>query len=239
MHLVPSPKKSVWIAALWLASWGCATPHSLPDPRQAATLPAYSRRTSKLNAKGLEALEGGDLAGAKRSFELAIQSDDSAGVPYNNLGLVYFEAGDLYSASWSFQRALERMPDQAEPTYNLGLAMEEAQRLEEAEGLYQSAHLLAPTNPRFLGNLVRVKMKQGASAGSVEPELRKLLLLETRPAWREWAIETLNYRQVKDSVSRDRDSVSYADSAYEEIDASMDAFLPTQTHELPLLPPLP
>lgn len=145
----------------------------------------------KLDRKGRLAFQHGHLAKAETLLQQAALADAGYGPAHNNLGLVHFEKGDLYSAAWSFERAAQAMPERPEPVNNLGIVYESAGRLEQAISQYATAHELAPNNPEFLGNLLRARRVRGDLDASVEEQLRHLLLIETRPEWREWAHDQL------------------------------------------------
>ncbi len=145
----------------------------------------------KLDRKGRLAFEHGHLAKAETLLQQAALADAGYGPAHNNLGLVHFEKGDLYSAAWSFERAAQAMPERPEPLNNLGIVYESAGRLEQAISQYALAHELDPNNPEFLGNLLRARRVRGDLDASMEEQLRHLLLIETRPEWREWAQDQL------------------------------------------------
>ena len=92
--------------------------------------------------------------------------------------------------------ATERMPTNPEPVYNLGLTLERAERFSDSLQLYETATAMSPDNPTYLGNLIRVHLKLGTPVELLTAEIQQLLLLETRPDWRQWATDLLNYDVV-------------------------------------------
>jgi Flp pilus assembly protein TadD len=140
----------------------------------------------KHHERGVRLVKHGKLDRAEMAFQEAIIADKTFGPAHNNLGRIQFDRHDLHSAAWSFQRAIERMPDRAEPLNNLGLTYEAAGKPNEASEMYMAALNLAPDNAEYLGNLIRSQMKSGDEE-SLEYDLERLLSLDTRPDWLNWA----------------------------------------------------
>jgi Tfp pilus assembly protein PilF len=113
---------------------------------------------------------------------------------HNALGDLYLRRGQFYSAAIAFDRAHVLLPDQPEPLNNLGLVHEKAGRLDEATSYYNQARMLAPTNQYVLGNLARIKVQQDEWSEELKTLLKEVVFLDTRPAWRQWASETLAIR---------------------------------------------
>jgi len=130
----------------------------------------------------------------------AVDADPMFGPARNNLGLVYFHqqvdeharhSNSLYMAAWEFENAIKLMPYQPEPRNNLGLVMEAAGKLTEAADDYQRARKMQPDNPEFIGNLARVKIRQGTRDEETKQLLEELTFKDHRPEWRNWAREQL------------------------------------------------
>lgn len=153
-----------------------------------------SRNTAKaqrFTVAGVNALENGKLEYAKEKLLSAIRADPQYGPAHNNLGLLQFDQGKLYQSVLSFERAKELMPADPAVYYNLGLVLEQAGRTSQALDLYWQAVELDPTEPHFLGNLVRLRRRLGENGPDVVAQLQDLMLIETRPDWRDWAAEQL------------------------------------------------
>ncbi len=146
-----------------------------------------SQKAEHLHHRGVAFLKQGKPAKAEIAFHNAIIADESFGPALNNIGLLYYDKGDLYSAAWSFERAMASMPNRPEPTNNLGMTLEAAGRFDEAIEMYQTAWSQEATNPEFLGNLVRAKLRRGDRDYEIFEELQELIFLETRPEWRAFA----------------------------------------------------
>lgn len=141
--------------------------------------------SNALRAKPVSGIADVDKAAAK--FTAAIAADPSFGPAHNNLGLLHYEQGNLYQAVIAFEEAMRWLPDDGSVVYNLALALEAAGQVPEALELYFRAVELEPTNPIFLGNLVRLRLRMGDRGPDVESQLSDLVLIETRPTWRAWA----------------------------------------------------
>ena len=130
------------------------------------------------------------VAKAKKLLEEALIADVRFGPAHNNLGQIYFHEGDYYQAAWKFESAADLMPERPEPLNNLGLVYETADRYSHAINYFQLAHELAPSNPVYLGNLIRAMLQdEDQDPLAIDHLLSELLLIETRPDWRDWARE--------------------------------------------------
>jgi hypothetical protein len=66
-----------------------------------------------------------------------------------------------------------------------------AGRLEDAIAMYYTAHELEPTNPEYLGNLTRARIRRGDRDEMLRHELQQLLFIDARPDWIDWAEDQL------------------------------------------------
>ena len=180
----------VWVGLAGIPLSGCQL-WEHPGELIVATGESDHEVARHLERKGRRAFEHGNLEKAASLFERAVLAAPDYGPAHNNLGLVHYEQGDLYAAAWDFERAAGAMPDRPEPVNNLGLVYETAGRIEEAIAQFAAAHELSPNDPVYLANLVRARRIRGDIDASLEEQLRHLLLIETRPEWREWAEDQL------------------------------------------------
>lgn len=148
-------------------------------------------KARRLTLAGVSALENGKRDYAREKLQAAIEADPDYGPAHNNLGLLQLEEGRLYQSVLSFERAMELLPTDPTVYYNLGLALEKADREHQALELYWQAVEIDPTEPHFLGNLVRLRRRLGENGPDVITQLRNLILIETRPTWRDWALNQL------------------------------------------------
>ncbi len=183
------------VGLLFLASTGC---HRLLKHRSATAIPyttqppadgAFNERAKHLNSKGLRAFETGHLIKAEELFREALDVDVSFGPAHNNLGQIYLARHQLYLAAWEFEYAASLMPELAEPIINEGLAYETGERLDRAAEFYQLAYNRHPTHPIAIASLVRVRIKQDASADEIGFLLDELIMHDGRQEWVAWAKE--------------------------------------------------
>lgn len=148
-------------------------------------------KAQRLTLAGVAAMENGQLDYAFDKLIAAIEADESYGPAHNNIGLLHYDEGNLYPAILAFERAMELMPQNATAYYNLGLTLEAGGKLDQALDLYWQAHEMDPTEPHYLGNLVRLRVRMGENGPDVISQLQDLILIETRPDWKRWADKEL------------------------------------------------
>ncbi|HBV64122.1 MAG TPA: hypothetical protein DEF45_13995 [Rhodopirellula sp.] len=178
-------------ASLLVGIAGCAAFNAQHDSLIRIKSNRNPAKAQRLTLAGVNALENGKPEYAEEKLLSAIRADPKYGPAHNNIGLLRFDDGKLYQAVLSFERARELMPSDPAVHYNLGLALEKAGRKNRALDLYWQAVELDPTEPRFLGNLVRLRRRLGETGPDVIAQLQDLMLIETRPDWRDWASEQL------------------------------------------------
>ena len=178
-------------ASLLVGMVGCAAFNDQQDSLIRIESSRNPAKAQRLTLAGVNALEAGKPEYAAEKLLSAIRADPQYGPAHNNLGLLQFDDGKLYPAVLSFERARELMPSDPAVYYNLGLALEKAGRKNRALELYWQAVELDPTEPHFLGNLVRLRRRLGENGPDVVAQLQDLMLIETRPDWRNWASEQL------------------------------------------------
>ena len=146
-----------------------------------------SVKAQRLTLAGVSAMERGKLDYAFDKLMAAIEADPNYGPAHNNVGLLHYDEGNLYPAALAFERAMELMPENPTVYYNLGLTLEAAGKLYEALDLYWQATEINSTEPHYLGNLVRLRIRLGETSPDVVTQLQDLILIETRPDWKRWA----------------------------------------------------
>jgi tetratricopeptide (TPR) repeat protein len=144
-----------------------------------------------LNQHGIHYVQHNQLGKAEHKFKEAIQADSSFGPAYNNLGLVFFHQHDFFEAARAFESAHERWPESPEPLNNLGLLMETVARPDEALAYYQEASELDPICAEYLGNMLRARIRMELIDEETLSQLHRLLLIEKRTEWQDWAREQL------------------------------------------------
>lgn len=169
---------------------GCAASGGLnPDYLASEAMDTDAARHA--NDLAIEHIRRGDPQRAMDAVRQAVLADPTFGPAHNNLAKLHFQQGNLIEAWREFEEAARLMPERPEPMNNLGLVLESAERLDEALLMYRNARELEPDNAEFAANLARVKLRLDQVDQELKSLLRELLLIETRPAWRDWARATL------------------------------------------------
>jgi len=183
--------KFVSLVALSIAITGCTANKPAAPQAQYQTVGKDPRRDSDTaraeNVKAVDAIEKGDYTAAETHLKSALTADIMFGPAHNNLGKVYYHQNKLYLAAWEFEYAAKVMPFQAEPKSNMGLVFEAAGKLDQAVTQYTEALKLEPENPELIGNDVRARIRRGDNDAEVHRLLEKVVMLDTRPEWVDWA----------------------------------------------------
>ena len=180
-------------------------------------------RAERLYRKSLGFIEAEGYDFAEQCLQKALLADISYGPAHNALGKVYYGQKKYYLAAWEFEHAAKTLPSRAEPLNNLGLVYEAVDKFDEAIGYYQEAVSLKPESSEYLGNLLRVRVRNGESVASMRPELESLLLIEDRLDWCDWARKLL-------AIGRN----SYEESSYPS--ANGEEFCPPEFNGTPIVP---
>ncbi len=194
------PYRRITAALLVVTFAGCTSLKQAGDSIVRVNATRNPAKAARLTHAGIKAFRIGAPDEALQKFTAAIAVDETYGPAYNNLGLLYYEQNNLYDAILAFEHAMDHLPSDPTVYYNLGLALEAAGKTHEAMDLYLQAVEMDPANPIFLGNLVRLRVRMGENDASLVAQLRDLVLIETRPAWRRWADGqlALNYNESLD-----------------------------------------
>lgn len=150
--------------------------------------------------KALLFMEAGDLKRAEQCLQEALLADVSFGPAHNALGKVYYDQEKYYLAAWEFEHAIKTMPDRPEPINNLGLVYEAVDRLDDAIVQYEQASALDTESAQYLGNLLRAKIRRGDPALPLKAELERLVFLDDRREWVDWAKEKIVFAESKSNV---------------------------------------
>jgi Flp pilus assembly protein TadD len=194
---------SILVVLLITAGFGCSGAH---PPAAAAGYNTLGRdshrdtdRARSLNDRAADAIRHGNYAEGEKLLRAALVADVMFGPAHNNLGKVYFAQKNLYLAAWEFTYAAKLMNHQPEPRNNLGLVFEACGKLDEAVGEYTEARKLESDNAEFLGNEARARLRRGDHDAQVRELLDKLIAVDTRPAWLEWARQRLTLLNASQS----------------------------------------
>jgi Tfp pilus assembly protein PilF len=181
----------------WLIfSGGCAS--STPSAISASgyqTIAKDPRRDTDqarvFTSKAVLLIDQSKWSDAESALQKALDADITFGPAHNNLGSVYLHQENLYQAAWEFQYAVKLMPSQPEPKNNLGLVLEAAGKLDDAIANYDQAMAIEPNNPQFVGNAARARARRGDKDAKSRDLLNRLLAIDNRPDWIQWAREKL------------------------------------------------
>lgn len=186
---------------------GCAQFHGEKKKTNYETVVGTPNRDTDLAIKKTRRaehhMEKGYVEKAEQALQEALVADVSYGPAHNNLGKIFFGQRKLYLAAWEFEYAIRTMPDVPEPHNNLGLVYEEVGKHNEAITYYTIAYEFEPTNPEYIGNLVRARLRIDDRDPLAKPMLEELLMHEQRPHWIRWARELIGLGKLPDSVDYD------------------------------------
>lgn len=101
-------------------------------------------------SKGLEEMNQGNMAGAKKHFEKAIQEYPKYSSAYNNLGAVEMKLKDPVAARAAFEKAFELNDKNADAATNLARIKLDANDFTGASVLLNKALTVQPTDPKAL-----------------------------------------------------------------------------------------
>lgn len=181
---------ALFIGAIFLCSIGC---RPVKYDRSVEYIPVYSTAThgafaaNSRHHHAITALEAGNLEKAESICKSILAGNSGFGPAHNTLGIVYYQQGKYYPAAWEFDYAKRAMPHHPGPYNSLGLIYERVQRYPDALQCYAHAISIEPSNAEYLGNWVRLRIKQGDRSFEVQQSLQNLLEIETRSDWSEWA----------------------------------------------------
>ena len=102
---------------------------------------------------GLAELDMGNLSGAEREFNKALEFDPLYGSAYNNLGMISVRRGDINAAAKHFLKAIEVEPYSIEPYLNYSTFLIERQIYDAALDVLLRARQIQPLN-----DLVHLKL---------------------------------------------------------------------------------
>lgn len=171
-------------------SAGCARvrPKAVADYRTVKGSSVVDTEKAKArHIAGVEFLAQRCFGKAEQCLQDALIFDSTYGPAHNTLGKVYYDQEKYYLAAWEFEHAIKSMPQRAEPINNLGLVYEAVDQFESAIAQYQIAHEIAPEDPRYLGNLLRARIRLGEDPIAMRTQLERLILLDDRRSWVDWA----------------------------------------------------
>jgi tetratricopeptide (TPR) repeat protein len=192
MRIKATPVITAAMAGLMLMCSGCRSTAADEFADAMAAIQQKRTQARSLNERGLE--QDG-LEPRQRLFTEAVAKDPMFAQAHNNLGVVLAEQGQFYQAALHLQQASELSSESAAPLANL--AVLHAQLFQWDEAL-QHARLARDRQPNSLSAL-RVLAVAALAVQSEEEDvnamLKKLVLMDQDPQWRQWANEQLQRRR--------------------------------------------
>jgi Tfp pilus assembly protein PilF len=123
--------------------------------------PARDGRTSPVTAEGMSALERGDSASAKKSFERAIEINSKDALAHTYLGILADRAGQLREAEQHFAAAVAADPTSPAAHNNYGAILLRLGRGGQAAAQFRASLRLNQSQPSALVNLAQIRFAEG------------------------------------------------------------------------------
>lgn len=123
-------------------------------------LAKYPDSVVALNARGLQALNAGQLDDAERDFQATLRLVPGSSEAHKNLGLVYAEAGDADRALRELQMALALSPRSPGILVELGFVYERAKQWDAARRVYEDTLAVSPGEVLALKGLARAAERE-------------------------------------------------------------------------------
>ncbi len=124
-------------------------------PKEAPPVPNIYLANSYRD-QGHIALQQGNLADAKVSYQQALEHNPDCLETLNNLGSVLHQQGHLAEATACFRRVVQVQPDSSRFHGNLGVLLQETGKWDEAVVSYRRSLDLDPNNTAALDDLVHL-----------------------------------------------------------------------------------
>ncbi len=143
-----------------------------PTPSGSTTTPVASTTatvappSSPDTARGIKALEDGDLKGARAAFEAAVQKNPKDADAQYYLAVTLDKGGDRAGAEKGYREALKLKPDMDEAATNLAAMLVEGEKWDEAIALLKPAVGRHPTDAGLHTNLALALAGKGDAAGA-------------------------------------------------------------------------
>lgn len=127
---------------------------------QIDTLQVFKDAASKLVALGEELFKQGDINGAVKAFNKAIEISPDFAIAYNNLGFIFWETGLVEIAFKYFSRAIKLDPFDIDIVMNYGKMMTSLGHFDLARDSYKDFLIQYPDDKRIGKLLVELEEKK-------------------------------------------------------------------------------
>ncbi len=138
---------------------------SLTPAAQAQTSPDAIRNYND----GIEAYNHGDIAGALRKFDRAVQVDPNYAAAYYNMGSIYYQSKQYADAADMFQKAVTLSPTDTQAKYNLALSLEKLSHNQEAINVLKQIPVNDSKYPQAKAKIAELSPVK-ANPAKIEPE---------------------------------------------------------------------
>ena len=169
-----------------LALAACRSGVRLPEDNREAN----RAKCVQLAAEGDRLLAAGKAAPAAEKYKDAIRASEDYGPAWNNLGKALMRDQNFYDAQQAFVRAAELLPRDPRPSENLGVLYVNRDLPGEALKHFEESLARDPNYLPSIRGLVRASQfserNDQASHELIRDHIRRALLLETDPKWREF-----------------------------------------------------
>ena len=132
-----------------------------PPPSANTTDLAAPKKARKEYELGHDALQAKDLAGARKHFETAIETDPCYARALTELGVALALQGDFPSAESSFQKSIHCDGEFLEAYLQMGILLDMEKKYSEGESILQQALRVAPSDWQPYYRLAAVHQHSG------------------------------------------------------------------------------
>ena len=119
-------------------------------------------------------------------YRQAINAHPDFAAAWHNLGVLLLERGDGIEAATAFRTAADLDPRDPRPLYNLGVLWQRRRYLDDAARYYEEALERDPSHLESLRYSIYLDVIRDVADEKTEERLRRALLIETDPKFKEW-----------------------------------------------------
>lgn len=174
MHVFHPNRFTLSLLGGLLAASLCLTSGFTPVA-QAQTSPDAIRSYNE----GIEAYNHGDIAGALRKFDRAVQVDPNYAAAYYNMGSIYYQSKQYADAADMFQKAVTLSPTDTQAKYNLALSLEKLSHNQEAINVLKQIPI---NDPKYAQAKAKIDDLQPVKANPAKIEPEKKGTTASKPA---------------------------------------------------------
>ncbi len=178
-----------------------------------------------------------NLCDAEQALHQSLICDGSFGPAHNALGKIYFDQKKFYLAAWEFEHANRLMAGRPEPINNLGLVYESVGQLDKAIQWFLEANTIDESNPQYLGNLIRARIRRGDKTSDLHFMLERLIVMDDRPEWRTWARKQIAVGTVDAPIVPDYPAIERDPYGHQNKDPEI-APPDLESHSRPIIEPI-